>query len=142
MRKLFWGVMAVSMLAVGACSRGEGSPLRASARSLYERSAELTLRYIDSLKQAGDSAKVNHLSERFENLLTKLNYEYPEDTDTEMSESENDTLKRLSERYVDLRDSLLKRFGGLDSLGHDTTPLFIPYRLEPADTSTTTRISQ
>ena len=131
------GVLAVAVVvaavggAVGlsSCGGDRKNPNREMARSLYERERALTMHTLKRLQAAKDSATVNRIVVEYDKEMTKLNFSYPVDSDWDISESENDTMQRLIGEYVHLRDSLLKRFGGLDSLGRDTTPLFIPWRL-------------
>lgn len=68
--------------------------------------------YTDSITHAKDSASLLALMQRYDDSLTKLNYEYPANSDILIDEGENDTIKMLSMRIVHLRDSLLLRMSG------------------------------
>ena len=129
MRALLYISVLAALAGVWGCSRPGNNPNRVMARSLYEREKALVSNSIRRLSVARDSATVKRIAEEYDKEMTKLNFSYPVDTDWDISESENDTIQRLSMKYVSLRDSLLDRFGRLDSLGHDTTPAFIPWRL-------------
>lgn len=127
MRRLLYlsGAVACLCTALGGCSGKNEDTRGAQARSLYEKSLTLVRSYSDSMARAKDSAAVERLSEAYDEAVTKLNFNYPADTDPDMSEGENDTLARLTLRFVSLRDSLLYRFAHPlatpDSLASDTT---------------------
>lgn len=102
--------LAAFAVLVGACSHS-GQPTDADrARELYRHNLALLRSYTDSLSVARDSDRVLSLFSRFDDAVTKLNYNYPPDTDRLISEGENDTLARMTLRLVSLRDSLLYRF--------------------------------
>lgn len=123
MRRLLYAVAvsAVIMTGVGACGiSSEDTPAKL-ARELYEKTLKLNATYTDSMRVAKDSATVLRLSKDYETALTNLNFEYPADTDLEMSEGENDTLVNINLRYVALRDSLLYCFAHPLVLAADST---------------------
>lgn len=122
-RLLYFAGIALSAIVIGAtsCGNSEGDARGKSARELYEKTIRLNARYTDSLRVAKDSATVERLSKSYEEALTRLNFEYPADTDLEMSEGENDTLVNINLRYVSLRDSLLYRFAHPIVLVQDST---------------------
>lgn len=101
-------VCALGMLL--SCSSKDNGSRKPEARSLYEKSFQLTTLYTDSLIAARDSAEVERLSKAYSDALTELNYSFPADIDLEISEGENDTLKNVVLRYAVLRDSLLYSF--------------------------------
>ncbi|MDY4649495.1 MAG: hypothetical protein SO542_02715 [Muribaculaceae bacterium] len=115
MRKIIY-VIAISLigLVVESCQEKRPDEGRENATQLYNRSVSLTRQYIDSLRGAKDSAAVNGLSERYEEALTHLQFEYPAATYLEIEEGKNDTLTRLTLRYAELRDSLLRRMSSIE----------------------------
>lgn len=104
-------VYAVALLIAGgcfaSCQQKQDAKLTAEARELYKKSISLTRLYTDSISHATDSASAERLYTVFEDKLTKLNFEYPADTDLDMDEGMNDTLIRASKRLVIVRDSIL-----------------------------------
>lgn len=106
------GILA-ALLVFAACGENKENASRIAARNLFEKSRELGQSYIDSMLKAKDSLTLISLSDRYEENLTKLNYEYGADTDLHISEGENDTLINLNHRFVNVRDSLLKRYAYL-----------------------------
>lgn len=124
MRKIIY-VIAISLigLVVESCQEKRPDEGRENGTQLYNRSVALTRQYIDSLRGAKDSAAVHGLSERYEEALTHLQFEYPAETYLQIEEGKNDTLTRLTLRYAELRDSLLRRMGSIeksDSLSKDS----------------------
>lgn len=115
--------MAVAFVATlcvfASCNHNNANISRQQARDLFVKSKSLLTAYSDSLKSAKDSAQVLGLVHHADSLITKLNFEYPVDTDLSISESENDTLINLTSRIIQMRDSLLHRF----SLPPDTTEM-------------------
>ncbi|MDE5789929.1 MAG: hypothetical protein K2H96_01690 [Muribaculaceae bacterium] len=99
---------------------------RINASELYHKSVRLLKLYTDSFAMATDSVTLLGLNERFSSSLTALNFKYPSETCLEISEGENDTLTNLTERIIDLRDSLLYVYAHpvvSDSLVSDSTML-------------------
>ena len=155
MKKLFYGgfkltprgqILAITGSLLLLCAAAQGCRNnnkgvdRSPARELYGRSLKLLRLYTDSTKASRDSATLLALAERFDKKLTNLNYEYPPETTLMFTEGENDTVIRLTARYVELRDSLLYRFAhplevrdtvASDSLPGDTT--FISHRSQSKD---------
>lgn len=104
-------VMLLVMLLPMSCKRKEENTLRQSAIELYHMSKELIEGYSDGILKCNDSISIYKTDSIFEKKMTSLNFRFPPNTSLSMSEDENDTLVRLTTRYVFLRDSLLYRFG-------------------------------
>lgn len=111
MMKILLYVALAGALALGAagCRQKDDGGRAANARALFERSVRLNALYTDSLRCAGDSATILRLSAAYDDALTHLNFEFPAETDPDMTEGENDTLITLTRRFVTLRDSMLYR---------------------------------
>lgn len=110
MKILSISVLTLSLVGtLGSCVEKKENNLTAEAQSLFEKSREITLRYTDSLCQAKDSATLLRLISGYEDRMTKLNFEYPAETDLVIDEGQNDTLIKLSLRYISVRDSMLYR---------------------------------
>lgn len=110
MRKLpYIGIMLLMVTAVG-CGRQTDDSARIHARDLYLKSSRLLRAYCDSMAASRDSVSLLNLESRLKESLTRLNFEYPTETDLQISEGENDTLANLTSRYVSLRDSMLYLF--------------------------------
>ena len=127
-RKPIFSILLPALaIAVSGCRNQGDNGQGEQARALYERSARIIVKYTDSLAQAHDSATILRMDKNYDEELTKLNYDYPSDTDLAISEGENDTLANLTLKYVSLRDSLLYRLAHPlvlrnDSLPADTIP--------------------
>lgn len=75
--------------------------------------------YIDSIIQAPDSSALQQIFSNFNTKITTLNYEFPSDTDLELTEEENDSLIRMHKRLVMARmhmDSVLNKALTFDSI--------------------------
>lgn len=123
MRKPIFSILLPALaIAVAGC-RNQGDNVQGEqARALYERSVRIIVKYTDSLAQAHDSATILRMDKNYDEELTKLNYDYPSDTDLAISEGENDTLANLTLKYVSLRDSLLYRLAHPLVLRNDSLP--------------------
>lgn len=117
-------MLAILTLICWSCRQEDHNSKRVQAVNLYYKSVSLLNLYTDSLSHAGDSVAVIRLSDRLNNQLALLNFEFPSETDFEITEGENDTLMSLTEKYVLLRDSLLYAFAhpavSPDSLATDS----------------------
>lgn len=107
---LYIGAFGVLLFGVISCRQQPDDRLTAEARALFEKSVKLTGVYTDSLTKAKDSTTVLRLNDAFESELTKLNFQYPADTDLDMDEGQNDTLSRLNRHFIEVRDSMLYYF--------------------------------
>lgn len=106
---------------VFSCSSNEKTDDHDVAHLLFEKSVRMIEVYIDSLKNAPDSAALQQISINFNTKMTTLNYEFPPDTDLELNEDENDSLIRMHKRLVKTRlqrDSILMNRIKTDSLNN------------------------
>lgn len=114
-------ILSTAICVVTMCSCGNTHVKHdEEARALYQESIDVCSVYTDSLEQAIDSATVMHLSERFENELTKINYRHRPDAGLDISEASNDTLSRKILHFAELRDSLLRSFSKKQPLPSDS----------------------
>ncbi len=98
-----------------ACNGSRGNENNEAARQLFIKSRYLTEEYIDSIKLAKDSASLNRMVENFNIKLTTVNYEFPPDTDLDITEEENDSLIRMFTRFKTTVDDRLKGFAQKNS---------------------------
>lgn len=103
------GILAMAMSS--SCVRQSHYSKREQASEMYLQSRKLIESYIDSISGCKDSLHLLGCADRFEERLTKVNFEFPPDTYLEITEDENDTLAKMLNKYVEIRDSLLYRFG-------------------------------
>lgn len=125
MRKLFYIILFCAILTgTWSCVKKREHTLRGEAKELYVESKRITSIYLDSMSKAKDSTTLLGLCERYDEAITRLNYEHIAGADYEISEGENDTLTNLNDRFVALRDSLLCHYAHnstkLDSLSADS----------------------
>lgn len=91
------------------------------AAELYEQSVKLLETYTDSMKMAKDSTAVNNLKVNYEKRVTKLNFDYEPDVYLKMTADQNDTLIKLTERFIESGAEKLKKFGSKEVLTNDST---------------------
>ena len=114
------------MTALLSCHRNNNEGNHEVARQLFMKSMYLTEKYIDSLEQAKDSAALNRIVENFNLKITSVNYEFPPDTDLDLSEEENDSLIRMFKRIDSTVGKKLKSFAektANDSIPADSIPI-------------------
>lgn len=127
MRRVY--IIAMCILATSSLSSCKGNKDQNNhdaAGQLFMKSMYLTEEYIDSIRNASDSAAVNRIFENFNLKLTTVNYQFPPDTDLELSEEENDSLIRMFTRLDAIIDKKLKSFAGIsdnDSIPADSINL-------------------
>lgn len=92
----------------GCRNSGSGHD-HAMARRLFEKSASLILLYTDSLRNVADSASLKRMNEDFQDKITKINFEFPPETDLDLSQQENDSLVNLLDSLVAVRNEKIKR---------------------------------
>ncbi len=101
------------------------------ADQLFEKSANVIKGYTDSLANVADSATLRRLKDGFNEKMSKINFQFPADTDLKLSEEENDSLIRLIDRLVEtirekeaalVKDSICNPLPGDSTLVSSLTP--------------------
>lgn len=118
-------IMFLLLIMAGACRHEERNIGREQAVSLYSKICSTTIKYTDSIRNAGDSATVDALRDRFEERLVEINYSVAPDTDYSLSEGENDTIKMRLDSLVAMHARRLSELGkpkdlpldSIDSIG-------------------------
>lgn len=107
-----------------ACNGNRNHENNEAARQLFLKSKHLTEEYIDSIQHAVDSVAVSRMVENFNIKLTTVNYQFPADTDLDLTEEENDSLIRMFTRFGDTVEKRLKGFApkkeSQDSIAKDS----------------------
>lgn len=106
-RGLSYIVLATAMLLPAACTHTDNNNNVVKSRQLMKEAINTACLYRDSIKLAKDSATVNRLMADLDIAMTKLNYRYPADIYVNSSENHNELLAKVTERIVELRDSIL-----------------------------------
>ncbi len=109
----FFVITTGVILSGSSCRRNTANEHPDIARQLFMKSMYLTEQYIDSMENASDSTSLLNIVENFNAKITKLNYQFPPDTDYNLSEEENDSLIRMFKHLEAIIDEKLKRFGGI-----------------------------
>lgn len=113
----------LALMILYSCRGKAGHENNEAARQLFIKSKHLTEEYIDSLEHAKDSASVNKMLDNFNIKLTTVNYQFPADTDLDLTEEENDSLIRMFNRMESTVARRLKSLGSkesTDSLANDS----------------------
>jgi hypothetical protein len=112
--------MLMTAVVMVSCGGTGDDSARRESRDLYKESVQLLKLYTDSFRVAHDSVAVERISAGLEDALTRLNFRVSPEADPGITEGENDTLTRMNERFVYLRDSLLYAFAHDQHLATDT----------------------
>ena len=118
------GLIMAIVFSLTSCRKDNSQDIRVESRELYTRSLTLLKHYTDSLKQARDSATVLRLDKALDNDITKVNAEYSPE-----AALENDTLTMMTMKFINLRDTLLRKLSKThptDSIPTDTAATQTP----------------
>ncbi|MEZ3549214.1 MAG: hypothetical protein K1W02_00555 [Muribaculaceae bacterium] len=120
-----------SLLPFSSCGNVKTDNGEAMADQLFEKSANVIKGYTDSLANVADSATLRRLKDGFNEKMSKINFQFPADTDLKLSEEENDSLIRLIDRLVEtirekeaalVKDSICNPLPGDSTLVSSLTP--------------------
>ena len=123
------GLIMAIVFSLTSCRKDNSQDIRVESRELYTRSLTLLKHYTDSLKQARDSATVLRLDKALDNDITKVTAEYSPEAALKISEGENDTLTMMTMKFINLRDTLLRKLSKThptDSIPTDTAATQTP----------------
>ena len=119
---------AFILILASGCRKTSDSTTHIAAEQLFNKSLVLLRAYTDSMKSARDSAHVELLARAFDSKINAVNFEFPPDTDLRLTEEENDSLIKLSDRMVEARRKRLKHFARneKDTITTDSTISRLP----------------
>lgn len=108
---------------LASCKENDDQSSHIAADQLFEKSLIILSAYTDSMKTARDSAHVESLARAFESKINAVNFEFPPETDLKLSQEENDSLIKMTDRIVEARMKRLKSFATSteDSITTDST---------------------
>lgn len=101
---------ASALLILSGCGKKPDKNSHIHAAQLFEKSIVLLRAYTDSLSVAKDSAHVEFLARAYESKINAVNFEFPPETDLRLTQEENDSLIKLTDRLVAARRDRLKYF--------------------------------
>jgi len=104
--KLFLFITSASCLV--SCINVETGGNDMNADRLYRKSRQLLLQYTDSFRNARDTADITRIEKKYHSDMIKINFSVPPETDTKMSEGENDTLYMLTAKMLLIKNNKLK----------------------------------
>lgn len=104
---------------ISSCSKKEISADHDEAEKLFEKTLALVNSFTDSIRNASDSAQVRRLATVFEAKINNLNFEFPPDTDFNLTEEENDSIIKVIDLLVSEQSLRLRSFANKKN---DTIP--------------------
>lgn len=125
-------IFVVLSLALVGCAAIEEKENRSAADNLFNKSVELIKLFTDSLSSASDSVAVYRILGNYDHDISKLNYEFPPDTDYLLTEEENDSLIKLMDNMIKIKKDKLKSFSlplSSDSIPSDSLKKYNPILL-------------
>lgn len=100
-------IIFLAALSLSACGSRDSDSREGEADILFEHLKTLTRAYCDSMKLARDSARANALFERYEAAFEKCSFQVSPDTDLFLNEGQNDTIRFLQRRLLEIRQDVL-----------------------------------
>ena len=96
------------LLSVCGCRTETKTVDRSGASEMYARMSRLTENYTKKLASVSDSASWANLCKEYEDSLDKISFSYPPDTDLLMTEGQNDSVHKLMEEYIRIREEKIE----------------------------------
>lgn len=93
-------VAAACLIMLASCHVEQNDSGKGMAHQLFAKSVSLVKVYTDSIGSVNDSASFNRMREDFDEKMAKINFQFPPDTDLNMTEEENDSLIKMLDRLV------------------------------------------
>lgn len=111
MRSMIWlSAVIPALVLIVSCKSTPPNTHAESARELFAKSVGILNEYTDSMLVSRDSAHLLDLGKSCDESITQLHYSYAPEVSRSMTEGQNDTLIRLTDKMVEIRDSLLIMF--------------------------------
>ncbi len=126
-------ILSTVALTISGCKEKDDQSSHLAADQLFEKSLVLLNAYTDSLKTARDSTHVESLARAYESKINAVNFEFPPETDLKLSQEENDSLIKMTDRLVAARIERLRYFSSppQDSIPTDSVNMSEIVRSEP-----------
>lgn len=100
----------ITVMLFSSCVRNNIPVSHEAAGQMFEKSIQLLATYTDSISKASDSIQVEALINAYEYKINAVNFEFPPDTDLRLTEEENDSLIKMTDRLVEARKERLNYF--------------------------------
>ena len=118
--KMLHSIFIASALLFCACSNSQTNDENSQADQLYNDLKAIIISYSDSLNAANDSASIDNIIRNFEAELIKTNYNYPPETDFNMTVGQQDTISKLTDELIRIKQSKLHSIlNTTDSITHN-----------------------
>lgn len=89
-------------------AHNDGSQIDDTNR-LYHNLCKITIAYTDSLANARDTTDIQRIVANYELAFEKACFDVPPDTDFNMSEGKNDTIKILQDKFLNTKTEMSHR---------------------------------
>lgn len=111
-------VLFMPALILSAGCRNQGNERdHAMAAQLFAKSKALIELYTDSVKNVADSASFLRMINAFDNKLSKVNFQFPPDTDLDLTFEENDSIIRMLDKYVEIVEKKRAEIDSINGIG-------------------------
>ena len=95
---------------LSACKKKEDITQYDEARYLFDESTKLIQTVTADIAVATDSISIDSLSKVFEKKIVEINFSYPPQTDLKLTEQENDSIYKLMQTMLALKEEKLSSF--------------------------------
>ena len=104
-------LLGIAAVCCASCKKEHTQNSHAEAERLFHDIHKVTLLYTDSILNARDSISLFELMNRYEEKLEEVNYAALPDTDYNLTEGENDTIKMAMDSLVSAKVRRLRELG-------------------------------
>lgn len=126
---LKWDILPLfiaSLCGVAGCGNSGEKYDHAVSHQLFQKSMRLIELYTDSMKNVSDSATYRRLRDGFDDKLSKVNFQFPADTDLHLTQEENDSLMKMLDKFVKIVNEKGESLNATDSVPSDSVALVKP----------------
>lgn len=114
MNKIKLGIFIFLILSSCASENKEVDTSHDQSVSMYSELKQLLISYTDSVSNSTDSLQLWTLVDTYEKSLNKIIYRYPANIDMQMSVSRQDSLIKLTNKFIETRNKRYKEIMKVD----------------------------
>lgn len=89
--------ISVILLLFVSCQSNKEKDDSGEARELFSQSVNALIEYTSKISQCKDSLEIDSIIEKYEKVITDINFSVPSETDFNLTEQENDSIFLLIE---------------------------------------------
>lgn len=112
-------LLPIALLAAG-CTQEKEEDDSAEVAQLYAQLQKVYVQYTDSMGQATDSASIYNVEEGLNAALRKTYQAHKPDLDQRLSQTQNDSLWALAQKYMKVREARKNLKAAPDSVAADS----------------------